>query len=362
MRFFALASLVAAVAALPPQKPSPPSPPHAPAPPSGPGKKAVLPTKFSWTSSNSLIAPKNDSRAIAGIKDPSIIQHNGVYHVFASTAVESGYNLVYLNFTSFDKAGAAPFYYLDQSGIGTGYRAAPEVFYFAPQKLWYLIYQNGNAAYSTNPDISNPAAWTAPKTFYNATPPLIEEGLATPQQGYWVDMWVICDDANCHLFSHDDNGRLYRSQTSVKNFPSGMSQPVIALEDNKNDLFEASNVYRYGKDQYLLIVECIGVGDSPGGLRYFRSWTATDLAGPWKTLAATQENPFAGENNVVFPGTKWTDSISHGELIRTDVDQHLNIKPCNMRYLYQGINPSASGSYNALPWTLGLLTQTNSTC
>jgi hypothetical protein len=175
-------------------------------------------------------------------------------------------------------------------------------------------------------------------------------------------MWVICDEVNCHLFSSDDNGRLYRSQTPVSQFPAGMSEPVIALEDSKNDLFEASNVYSVGNGTYLLLVECIGAGDSPGGLRYFRSWTSSSLSGPWNPLAATQSNPFMGEANVVFQGKKWTKSISHGEIVRTQVDQTLSIRPCKMQYLYQGIDPSASASYNALPWDLGLLTQTNSTC
>jgi hypothetical protein len=143
-----------------------------------------------------------------------------------------------------------------------------------------------------------------------------------------------------------------------------MSEPVIALsEPNKNDLFEASNVYRVNNNTYLLLVECIGAGDSPGGLRYFRSWTSTSLAGSWTPLAATQQNPFMGEENVVFPNGRWSDSISHGEIVRSQVDQTLTIKPCGMKFLYQGIDPSASASYNALPWHLGLLTQTgNATC
>jgi hypothetical protein len=363
MLFSILVSLVATAAALPPPHcPAPPNPPQQGGPPHGgpPSKNASLPSSFSWTSSGILVEPKNDTRMIQGIKDPSIIFYKDHYHVFASTAKGEGYNLAYFNFTDFAQANKAPFYYLDQSAIGVGYRAAPEVFYFAPQKLWYLIYQNDNAAYSTNPDISNPAGWTAPKTFYSATPPLIAEGLITPQQGYWVDMWVICDDVNCHLFSHDDNGRLYRSQTTVKQFPAGMSDPVIAIsEPRKEDLFEAVVIYSIEKtNTYLMVVECIGEGVSGGGVRYFRSWTSTDLAGSWTPLAATQENPFMGAANTEFPGGRWTTSISHGEIVRAgSVDQQLKIPRCGWRFLYQGIDPTAVADYNSLPWDLGLLTE-----
>ncbi|KAJ7479729.1 putative alpha-L-arabinofuranosidase precursor [Mycena latifolia] len=322
---------------------------------SGGSTSSSLPATFKWSSSAALIGPHADSHNLAALKDPSIVFYNGAYHVFVSTAVDAGYNLAYITFTDFSAANASTYYYLDQTAIGTGYRAAPQVFFMAPQNLWYLVYQNGNAAYSTNPDITNPAGWSAPKTFYSAEPAIVAQNIGA---GYWVDMWVICDAANCHLFSEDDNGHVYRSDTTLANFPNGMSQPVIALSDpNPDNLFEASNVYKVGSE-YLLIVECIGTD----GRRYFRSWTSTSLTGSWTTYAATMTNPFAGAANVAFTGTPWTDDISHGEMIRTNVDQTMTISPCNMRYLYQGISPTATGDYNALPWRLGLLTATNSPC
>ncbi|KAI9694251.1 MAG: hypothetical protein M1820_009109 [Bogoriella megaspora] len=315
----------------------------------------AIQSSFTWSSSGALVFPKNDSRTIAGVKDPSIVEIDGTYHVFASTAQASGYSLVYFNFTDFSQANNATFNYLDETPIGSGYRAAPEVFYFAPQSTWFLIYQNGNAAYSTNEDIGNPAGWSAPTNFYNGTPSIITENIGN---GYWVDMWVICDAADCYLFSSDDNGHLYRSQTSLSSFPSGMSDPVIALSDSQYALYEASNVYNVGGSQYLLIVEAIG----SDGNRYFRSWTSNSPGGTWTGLADTEANPFARSSNVAFNGTAWTKSISHGEVIRTNTDQTLTISPCNLRYLYQGLSPNATGDYNALPWRLGLLTQTNSAC
>jgi hypothetical protein len=79
-------------------------------------------------------------------------------------------------------------------------------------------------------------------------------------------------------------------------------------------------------------------------------------------LADTESNPFARANNVTFDGTAWTRDISHGELIRSGIDQTLTLNPCDLRFLYQGMDPGATDSYNLLPWRLGLLTQTNSTC
>jgi endo-1,4-beta-xylanase len=318
---------------------------------------AALPGRYSWSSSGPLISPKSDAtHNIAGIKDPTVVQYNGKYHVFASVASSSGYSLVYLNFNDWSQAGSATHHYLDRSAIGRGYRAAPQVFYNAPQRLWYLVYQTGNASYSTNPDISNPNGWSAPRHFYSSMPDIIKQNIGN---GHWVDMWVICDSTNCYLFSSDDNGHLYRSQTTVGQFPNGFTNTVIAAQDSKYALFEASNVYKVqGTNQYLLLVEAIG----SDGRRYFRSWTSGSLAGSWTPLAASESNPFARSNNVTFPSGAWTRDISHGEMIRAGYDQTLTIPACRLQYLYQGMNPNAGGDYNLLPWRLGLLTQTNSTC
>ncbi|MGW7689765.1 non-reducing end alpha-L-arabinofuranosidase family hydrolase [Streptomyces asiaticus] len=323
-----------------------------------PAWAAALPSAFSWSSSGVLMSPKPDStHNIAGLKDPSVVYYNGKYHVFASVANSSGYGLVYLSFSDWSQANSATHHYLDRGAIGTGYRAAPQVFYFAPQKTWYLVYQTGNASYSTNTDISNPNGWSAPRNFYSSMPDIIRQNIGS---GYWVDMWVICDSANCYLFSSDDNGHLYRSQTTLAQFPNGFTNTVIAAQDsNKYALFEASNIYKVqGSNQYLLMVEAIG----SDGRRYFRSWTSGSIAGSWTPLAASEGNPFARANNTTFPSGGWTKDISHGEMVRAGYDQTLTIPSCKLQYLYQGKDPAASGDYNTLPWRLGLLTQTNSTC
>ncbi|MFI6094631.1 non-reducing end alpha-L-arabinofuranosidase family hydrolase [Lentzea sp. NPDC051213] len=327
------------------------------APPAG----TALPSRFQWRSSAQLIGPKSDAtHSIRAVKDPSVVYHDGRWHVFASSVNNNGsYNMVYLNFTDWSQANNAQHHYLDQSAIGAGYKTAPQVFYFAPQRLWYLVFQTGdNAAYSTTSDISNPRSWSAPKKFYaNGMPQIIKDNIGN---GHWVDFWVVCDSAKCHLFSSDDNGHLYRSETSATGFPNGMTNTVIAMQDsNRYRLWEAANVYKLTtENKYLLIVEAIG-GD---GRRYFRSWTAPGITGPWTALADTESNPFARANNVTFSGTAWTKDISHGEMVRAGVDQTMAVNPCNLSYLYQGKDPNAADPYNLLPWRLGLLTQTGSTC
>jgi endo-1,4-beta-xylanase len=321
---------------------------------------AALPDTFQWHSTGALIGPQSDAtHNIVAIKDPSVVYYHGKWNVFASDVDASGnYSMVYFSFKDWSQAGSARQYYLDQTPVGSGYKTAPQIFYFAPKKLWYLVYQTGdNASYSTNPDISNPAGWSAPQTFYASEPPIIQQNIGS---GYWVDMWVICDKLNCYLFSMDDNGHLYRSQTSVADFPNGMSQPAIAAQDsNRFSFFEADNVYKVaGTNQYRLIVEAIG----SDGHRYFTSYTSNAIDGTWTPLAATEANPFARSTNVTFDGTPWTLDISSGEMIRSGYDQTLTISPCHLRYLYQGHNPSATGGYNSLPWRLGLLTQTSSAC
>ncbi|MGP3939134.1 non-reducing end alpha-L-arabinofuranosidase family hydrolase [Streptomyces sp. 6N106] len=167
--------------------------------------------------------------------------------------------------------------------------------------------------------------------------------------------WVIRDDAKCYLFSSDDNGHLFRSETTVGEFPGGFGNTQLVLRNSEFALFEGEAVHRVqGTSTYLLMMEAIG----SDGRRYYRSFTAQGLTGRWQPLAA----PPSRSNNVSFPAGAWTRDISHGELIRTGTDQTMTINPCRLQFLYQGMNPSAGGGYSQLPWRLGLLAQTNATC
>jgi endo-1,4-beta-xylanase len=226
------------------------------------------------------------------------------------------------------------------------------VFYFAPQRRWYLIFQGGDPLYSTTTDINDPKSWSKPQSFFAAPP----EILRTPTGGgSWLDFWIICNKATCYLFNTGDNGRLYRSETSVEHFPNGFHNTTVVLQSaNPAELFEASMTYKVaGAKAYITLVEAIG----PQG-RYFRAWTSDRLDGAWRPLADSPERPFAGAANVSFPGPIWSQGVSHGELVRAGIDQTLKIDPCKpLQFLYQGLAPGADpGNYLLLPYRLGLLT------
>jgi hypothetical protein len=322
---------------------------------------AAAPSPFheplQWKSTGPLIQPISDeNHHLVSIKDPTIVQYGGKWHIYATVAnTARQWSMVYLNFTDWSAAGSAKPVYLDVANPGLrGYHCAPQLFYFRPQQKWYLLYQSQPATYSTTDDPAKPETWTAPKFFFAAEPQ------GAPK--LWIDYWIICDDRNAYLFSSGDDGRWYRCQTKLEDFPNGFSAPVVVMETpNRFDLFEGSCVYRLkGRDQYLAFIECIG----QKGNRYFKSFLADRLDGKWQPLHATEADPFAGLNNMTYEaGVKpWTRDISHGELLRDGYDETLTIDPDHLAFLYQGLDQATPTDmdYSQLPYKLALLRQDTS--
>jgi len=308
---------------------------------------------FRWTSSAPLISPPaNAGPDFFGLKDPSVVYHEGKYHVFMTTATSKGWGLAYTSFKNWKDASKAPIVGLDRSPMGPGYRAAPQVFYFAPHKLWYLIYQGGDPLYSTSTNISDPTSWSAPAPLFQTVPDIVKQADGNPA---WLDFWNICDERNCYLFFTNDQGSFFRAETSLGEFPKGFHNVTRVMRGKREDMFEAGNTYRIaGTSNYLTLIEAIG----PKG-RYFRAWKSDSLAGKWKPLTPDRMNGFAGSGTVRFQGRIWSEGVSHGEMIRSTSDQTLAIDPCKpLRYLYQGLDKVEGKSYQyiELPYRLGLIT------
>src|SRR6185503_5052725 len=99
------------------------------------------------------------------VKDPTVVFSGGRYHVFYTGANASGgWQMLFSSATTLEGLRTAAHVYL--SRIGEAYFAAPQVFFFEPQGLWYLIYQDGTfgAAYSTTTNIADPNSWSGPRS------------------------------------------------------------------------------------------------------------------------------------------------------------------------------------------------------
>ncbi len=302
-----------------------------------------------WKSTGALIRPISDeTHTIVSVKDPTVVRYNDLWHIYATVYSTSArtWNMVYLSFKDWSDAPNAKLHFLDQNPNLRGYKCAPHLFYFTPHQKWYLVYQTQPPAYSTTDDISQPQTWTAPQRFFDRLP------ASAPRLP--IDYHVICDDTHAYLFFTGDDGNFYRSRTKIEDFPKGMSDPEIAIQDHRNNLFEASITYKIkGANTYLTLIEAL----SPA--RYYRAWTSDRLDGQWTPVpgADSWDTPFAGINNVTFEDgvQPWTRDISHGELIRDGYDERMILDPENLAFLYQGRDPASGGRYELLPYQLGLL-------
>jgi len=310
---------------------------------------SALSAEFKWTVGAPLLSPAaRPDDPCDSVKDPTIVFHEGRWHLFTTIrSRKRSHQIEYLSFKDWPEASTAKRHVLT---FNPGYFCAPQVFYFTPHKKWYLLHQMADAsrklslqpAVSTSENIADPKSWSTAQMLFKTHPENVTA---------WIDFWIICDDAKAHLFFTGNNGLMWRSETALKDFPFGWNQPAIALRD---DIFEASHTYKLkDRAQYLTVVEA----QNGNGWRYYKAYTADKLDGEWKPLAATKEKPFAAISNVKDTAAHWTDSISHGELLRTGYDEKMEVGPANLRFLFQGVTEAgrAGKKYGEIPWQLGLL-------
>jgi len=318
------------------------------------GSTDLFSGEFSWVLDSPVLtplSPPDDERF--SVKDPTILRFEDRWHLFYTVrSKKRSHQIEYISFEQWTGADRVKRYVLN---LSDGYYCAPQAFYFEPHRHWYLIYQVLDQsrkpalqpAYSRTTDIADPHSWTKPVLLFTENPDNVS---------MWIDFWVICDDERAHLFFTSLNGKMWRSETNLADFPHSWSEPQIVL---LGDVFEASHTYSLkGSDKYLTIIEAQSRSrPGYGRRRYYKAYIANTLNGRWLPLAATAKKPFASPINVVHKDEHWTDSFSHGELIRSGYDQKLEIDPSRLRLLFQGVSDEKKRGkkYGEIPWNLGLL-------
>ncbi|MCA8995570.1 MAG: hypothetical protein KDA80_01235 [Planctomycetaceae bacterium] len=307
-------------------------------------------TPAKWRYSAPLIVPeqRTDDPSHAQ-KDPSIVFHEGRWHVFMTAKLQGRSVTEYCSFEKWEDAHKADHTILPL--CESDYYCAPQVFFFRPHQKWYLVYQVGVpgqrkmwVAYSTTETIDDPTSWTPAQ-------PMLDGGPNDPRTVGGIDYWIICDDTTAYLFFTSNDGRMWRMHTPLDQFPHGFHNCQLALKDK---IFEAAHIYKVqGMDKYLNVIE-------ENGKRYFKAYVADRLDGEWMPLAATDQQPFASWRNIApADGVEpWTDNVSHGELIRSANDETLLIDPKEMRFVFQGLfeREKQGLGYGKFPWRIGILT------
>ena len=323
--------------------------------------------RFNWMVGPPLIMPANRPEdPCYAIKDPSIVRFNERWHLFCTIRSQKrSHQIEYLSFADFKGANKAQRHVLR---LTDGYFAAPQIFHFSPHAKWYLIFQViDNArkpalqpAYSTTREISDPTSWTSAALLFSEQPENINK--------MWIDFWVICDATRAHLFFTSLDGQMWRAETKLSDFPAGWNRPRVVLRGN---FFEASHTYHLrGWNKCLTVIEAkaggllskllSAMGILPGEQRYYQGYLADQLDGSWVPLAVTEARPFVGPPNAQDGGANWTDTFSHGELLRDGFDETLTVDPARLRFLFQGASGEdrAGKPYSDIPWRLGLLEST----
>jgi hypothetical protein len=282
------------------------------------------------------------------VKDPTIVSFEDKWHLFYTARGQNLYTTGHASAARLEDLDKAPRSQLQQiRGSGEAYGCAPQVFYFRPQKLWYLICQtrdsNYQPVYSTTPTIDRPDSWSKPL-------PLV----AKTDEAKWIDFWVICDESTAYLFYTRAHRDLYLMTTGLGDFPAGFANPRRVF----GPVHEAVHIYRaQGLDQYHMFYET-----RVPGAEDQRRWglaVAENLAGPWRKVT----DEFATGERLAYPPQtpetqKWTDEVSHGELIRSGHDERLEYDPAAPTLLIQGLPKGKhEGPYPDLPWRLGIIRQ-----
>jgi len=229
------------------------------------------PTEAQWLAAPPVMLPgEAGSFDEVSAKDPSVVFFEGKWHVFFTARGREEYTTGHISASTLEGLRDAPHHELKRiRGRVSRYACAPQVFFFKPQGLWYLICQTRDAnyqlVYSTTKTIGQPESWSVPEI-------LVEKN----ESAKWIDFWVICDEAAACLFYTRRHREVYVRTTTLDAFPHGWGagRPVFG------GVHEAVHIYKVkGRDEYHMIYEL-----NRQGVRSFGLARAQRLTGPWEKV------------------------------------------------------------------------------
>ncbi len=254
------------------------------------------------------------------VKDPSIVFAAGQWHLFYTARGRHQYSVGYVAASRLEDLQRA-----SRIQIVGAYAAAPQVFFYQEQQLWYLLYQtatsNYQPVYSTTKNIGNPHSWSTPK-------PLVAK---SPGEK-WIDFWIISDRKQTFLFYTRNHQEVMAMATSRRAFPNGFGEAKMVFKG----VHEAVHVYRdRDRKDFALLYE---LRNNQDGSRSYGLARADALLGPWTAVR------------------DWTVKASHGELLRVSNDERMEADLQHARFLIQKSPHMDRGlDYAELPWNLVLI-------
>ncbi len=332
-----------------------------------------------WTTSKPLFTSRVDHPLDnIAVKDPSIVFYNGNYHLFYTAKsvqkTDNGFNYeigtAYTSAPTLEELNNAKRYSINS--IVNDSVVAPQIFYFEPHNLWYLIahtwidgdHHNLEPIYMTNPDIEDIHGWSKVKKL----------DTEKSEKEFWIDFWVICDDQDAYLFYTNQIGSLLQMKTSLDNFPFGFKKKEarIALTETGNKdgvnwkMFEAAHVYYVKKEnKYIALLEGaydhpIREGDIDSRNRFIFAMTSDSLNGRWTRIENSNNDFLADAQHIYNEDGSHAEltQVSHPELIRAGYNQKLEIedfKLCLMYQSFDGTEIPDTYHYNELPWALFIM-------
>ena len=188
---------------------------------------------------------------------------------------------------------------MDQTPGFNTYVAAPQLFYFTPQKKWYLVFQSGPPMFSTADDPGDPTKWTEPAPFFAQ-----DAGHRREQRR----MARLLGDLRRAVLSSlllQRPRSLVRSKTPLEKFPYGFGDPVVVMEDAEaGRMFEACNVYKInGANQYLALIEAF---DESSGVPALFPVVDRDSSTGRGRHCTRMDRAVRRHANVTFDGAPWT--------------------------------------------------------